>query len=861
MRLKEYQEGVLARMSGFLAALAEARREAGEWEEFQRSKGRTPSPKDYCADAWRALGEQGVLPGRPAPAWIPRWDGAGRPIPNACLKIPTGGGKTLLAAHAVERIQVDYFRRQTGLVLWIVPSESIFKQTWDLLANRESPYRQTLERASGGRVRLLEKGDSFARQDLSEHLCVMLLMLQSSARRSKEALRMFMESGRFASFFPEVDDPEANNALAGQVPNLDTNDLGDARHPLEGVSIKHSLGNTMRLVRPVIVLDEGHKAYSETARSTLDGLNPSFLLELSATPNSGKARQSNVLVDVRGATLKAEQMIKLPINVFSYEAADWKHTLAQAHARLDGLAAEAGKFRGATGRLVRPIMLVRVERTGKEQRDGRHVHAEDARQYLIERLAARPEEIRVKSSSLDELGNEDLMAEASQVRCIITKDALREGWDCPFAYVLAILDRTSARTALTQMVGRVLRQPGAESTGRPALDQCYVYTCDEEVGHAVDAVRKGLEEEGMGDLAGEVRTDSGPSAGARTELIRRKAPYRNLRILLPRVLVREVDGVERLMDYDRDVLGELDWEGFSFRRREVFDPGSRDRIGEHRAIVDFDGDGIVGEAAGDYEAGSGKLDIAFLVLQLLDVIPNPWQGYRVLSETLEALRRRGISEGRIHANRMNLLDAMKRDLAAQVEEEAEALFREGLESGRIVFDLVSSGDPKLNFELAETLEVTVGGGDQILRRQNLEDLRRLFFEKVYEREFNGYERNVALHLDGSEAVHWWHRLAARRDYHVQGWQKHRIYPDFLVCLEDSDSGTMKFSLLETKGDHLKGSDDTEYKRRLFELLTEHSRNPVRAGQLELEAAGATLKFKMLMEANWRDEIANALVVP
>ena len=87
------------------------------------------------------------------------------------------------------------------------------------------------------------------------------------------------------------------------------------------------------------------------------------------------------------------------------------------------------------------------------------------------------------------------------IKYIITKDALREGWDCPFAYVLTVLSKMTAKTAITQMIGRVLRQPHARLTQKPSLDECYVYTFDQDVMEAVAGVKQGLEEEGMGDVA------------------------------------------------------------------------------------------------------------------------------------------------------------------------------------------------------------------------------------------------------------------------------------------------------------------------------------------------------------------------
>ena len=135
-----------------------------------------------------------------------------------------------------------------------------------------------------------------------------------------------------------------------------------------------------------------------------------------------------------GTDLKDEEMIKLPINVINEDKGGWKHTLTTAHAKLGELAKEAEALQTESGRYIRPIMLVRVERTGKDQRDTAFVHAEDAREYLIEKLGVRGEEIRLKTSESDELGSEDLLVETCPVRYIVTKDALREGWDCPFAY-------------------------------------------------------------------------------------------------------------------------------------------------------------------------------------------------------------------------------------------------------------------------------------------------------------------------------------------------------------------------------------------------------------------------------------------
>ena len=599
------------------------------------------------------------------------------------------------------------------------------------------------------------------------------------------------------------------------------------------LSIKQSLGNVLRLVRPVVIIDEGHKAYSDTARDTLCGFNPQFMVELSATPNTNGKHQANMLVNVPGRDLKDEEMIKLPINVINEEKGGWKHTLTLAHDKLAELAKDSAVFQNESGRYIRPIMLMRVERTGKEQRDSGFVHAEDAREYLTERLGVKDEEIRLKTAENDELGGEDLLLETCEVRYIITKDALREGWDCPFAYVLAILSKTTANTALTQMIGRVLRQPHAQLTNRSVLDECYVFTFDQDVTEAVNGVRKGLEDEGMADLASNVKVSGGngsPTRITRREVIQRREAFAGLpTIFLPRVLHRDTRASEgyRPLDYERDILGELDWESFHFVKADSFGIDGEEKLERTIARIDIDKKkeesetilNLIHEKALDSLPDEG-LDRAFLVRQLLDIIPNAWQGMRILAETLETLRLRGVSEARLYANRLDLLKAMKIDLRQQVNRLAEALFRKKLESGDISLRLVASKNPELNWALAKTLEIEISEEDKILYRKDSSPLEKSLFDKVYQRDFNGLEKETAWYLDSRQCVYWWHRISVNlRSYSLQGWQRYKVYPDLLACIHGVQEGKYRFSVLETKGEHLKANDDTEYKRKLFELLT------------------------------------------
>ena len=131
-----------------------------------------------------------------------------------------------------------------------------------------------------------------------------------------------------------------------------------------------------------------------------------------------------------------------------------------------------------------------------------------------------------------------------------------EGWDCPFAYLLVMLDNTQAKRAITQLVGRVMRQPHARLTGRKPLDQCYVYCQSTDVGNAVQYVKDGLEQEGMGDLDDDVRTDQATTF--KTLVIERREKFRGTRIFLPKVLHRGAEGDWEELDYQRHILPGID---------------------------------------------------------------------------------------------------------------------------------------------------------------------------------------------------------------------------------------------------------------------------------------------------------------
>ena len=829
MELKEYQISTLDAFTRWRDALAAAQVQSETAVVALQSVGADipDDVRNYPKTAWQRLAQNGGV-AETAGQYVSRTDDAGRHIPHVCFKVPTGGGKTLLAAAALERLG-----RQTGLTLWITPTNAIYQQTKAALRNREHPYRQMLERASGGRVRFMEKDYPLTAADVANYLCVMLLSLPAANRnRNRDFLRMFRDSGRYPTLFPDNDNALGDARLLNNYPDLERTS-GDG-------PVKESLFNVFKMLRPVVVLDEAHKAYgapnqeaNEEFARAVNRLDPSLVIELSATPNRGI---SNLLVDITGIELKNEEMIKLPVQVTSFTNAEWQYTLAQAHDELERLDTEAQSLQMSEGRYIRPIAVVRVERTGKDLRDGERVHAYAVRDYLVQNLGVPEGAVAIKSSELDELGRDDLLSEFSPVRWIITRAALMEGWDCPFAYLLVMLDNTRAQRAITQLVGRVMRQPHARRTGRELLDQCYVYCWNTDVGIAVGQVKSGLEQEGLTGLGDEVY---GPVVELRRVMVNRRERFRSKNIFLPMVLHKSGNSWAEL-DYQRHILPHIDWASITEP-----DPQSTLREAAQRQSASVD---VGGALPIFHESRELYIDktvlISWFARRLSDVMINPWQASRVIRQLMERLRGAGETDEQIYDRRSYLDYALREHVKREVETQAERAFHDKLRQGEIRFDL-EAGQP--NFRMVESYDIPITDDYGLMAGNNGLPVQLSLFEPIYTQQFDStLERNFARYLDEQKALQWWHRVAVRQrgDYYLRGWKQERIWPDFVAMGGETD-GKPHVLVFETKGEHLRDNPDTDYKQRVLETL----QNAYNCGTMTVKDGPAKGTFRLVFNEN------------
>ncbi|MBI4568560.1 MAG: DEAD/DEAH box helicase family protein [Planctomycetes bacterium] len=403
---------------------------------------------------------------------VPFYRATGRPyiavsalpgMPYVCLRVPTGGGKTFMACHAVGIAAREYVRAESVVCLWLAPSSAIVKQTLDALRDRRHPYRQEVDRAFSGNVEVMSLADALSvpRSRMDGAACVIVGTLQSLRVDDTEGRKVYESAG----------------ALQHHFSGLPAELSGELDREGEG-AVVYSLANVLRLRRPVVVMDEAHNARTELSFDTLARLRPACILEFTATPETRHQPErghfaSNVLHHVSALELKAADMVKLPIRLRT--RGDWRDVIGDAIAKQRELEAHAQEERNDTGEHIRPIVLFQAQPVSDKE-----LNVEALKKRLIEDFKVPEEEIAVATGTTRETRDVDLFADDCLIRFIITVRALAEGWDCSFAYVLCTLSSVATARGVEQVLGRVLRLPGARRKNRPELNCAYAFAASDD---------------------------------------------------------------------------------------------------------------------------------------------------------------------------------------------------------------------------------------------------------------------------------------------------------------------------------------------------------------------------------------------
>ncbi len=390
-------------------------------------------------------------------------------LPYVCLRLPTGGGKTLVAAHAVGLAANEFLQVDHSLVLWLTPSNTIREQTFQALRNESHPYRQALNAALQSVTIVKLEEALFLRPSVYDASTVIVIAsIQAFRVEDADLRRVYEPAGELKSHFLNL--PEACLRF------LETTD---------GIPIP-SLANVFRLRTPIVIVDEAHNARTPLSFQTLARFRPSCILEFTATPAT-KDTPSNVLHAVSAAELNAEEMIKLPIRLESRE--DWKELLSDALAVRKDLEKTALQEQNLTGEYIRPIMLLQAQPKRKDQET---LTVEVVKSCLIEDHKIPEEQIAIATGDIKELPETGIAKPDCQIRFVITVNALREGWDCPFAYVLCSVAELRASTAVEQILGRIMRLPKAKRKKQLKLNQAYAFSASKNFIDAANALTDAL---------------------------------------------------------------------------------------------------------------------------------------------------------------------------------------------------------------------------------------------------------------------------------------------------------------------------------------------------------------------------------
>lgn len=445
MELKNYQQASINDLERFLSAIQETKNVSAAFDSFWMNHPLTPVQP---------------IPGNAIEPYKNNIPG----VPHICFKVPTAGGKTFIACNAIKTIYDAFHFNSNKAVVWLVPSITILDQTIKNLKNSNHPYRQKINTHFGNKVAVFDKAELLQGSGLNpgsilEQLNIFVLSFDSLRAKNKEDRKVYQENSNLQTFAPTIGDEEVITLM-----------------------------RVIQSLNPVVIIDESHNAESDLSIDMIKNLNPCFILDLTATPR----KNSNIISFVDAIELKKANMVKLPVIIYNHN--DKEEVISSALQLQHKLELQAMEEQKKGGLYIRPIVLFQAQPRIAED----NTTFEKLKETLIQ-LKIPAEQIKIKTANLNELKGIDLMRSDCPVRYIITVNALKEGWDCPFAYILASLADKSSPIDVEQILGRVLRQPYVSKHQFPLLNLCYVLTASGKFLETLDNIVKGLNKAGFSD--------------------------------------------------------------------------------------------------------------------------------------------------------------------------------------------------------------------------------------------------------------------------------------------------------------------------------------------------------------------------
>lgn len=727
-------------------------------------------------------------------------------MPYVCLRLPTGGGKTFVACHAVGITASELLKTESPLVLWLTPSNAVRDQTLNALKNEAHPYRDAFKSAGHHvEIRTIGEALSLPPHILNTKTTIIVSTMQAFRVEDTDGRKVYEPSG----------------ALMGHFAHLPSETLSEIERDESGKPI-YSLANLLCVKRPLVIVDEAHNARTELSFDTLARFNPAAIIEFTATPDTVK-NPSNVLYTVSAAELQAEDMIKMPIQLET--TPEWKQLLTAAIAQRNTLEIDAQKEQEETGEYIRPIVLIQAQPRRKSQKT---LTVEVVEKCLLEEHEIPEEQIARATGEDKGLDNVDLNDPGCHIRYVITVQALREGWDCPFAYVLCSVAEMKSSTAVEQILGRVMRLPKAQRKQQESLNRAYAFVASRNFYDAASALTDGLVQNGFEKQAaaelirsaadrqpilprfeGMFRPKTEPAPAERGEVFK-----------VPKLTVQR--GQTRL-DFEETRFRETPW------RLSECDA----ELSEEEFPSEFN-TGELGEIGLSHE---GHLEMRFLGKlhqQMTLLAPDKnWDAARLAdwldrtikhldilrSESLPFLQRlvkhlvevRDIPIEILIRNKYALKDAA----AAKIDSHRQTAHR-----GAYQNLLLPECETPVVVSPAHCFSFNAHRYPCNTRYAGAYQFQKHYYPHIGDLKADGEEFRCAQFIDTLPEVKYWARNLERQPLYSFWLQTvtDKFYPDFVCLLTDG-----RYLVVEYKGEHLWSADDADEKREIGELWEARSK--------------------------------------
>ncbi len=863
MELKNYQIQVIRDLERFLELLIEKQSISSAYSTLWNEKGVN-------------VGIDGMPPYKTELAGVPQ----------VCFKVPTGGGKTFLAANSIKPIFDSMPHIHPKAVVWLVPSDAILTQTYRTLTDKNHDYRKKIDVDFGNKVEIYSKqqllnGQNFNPTSVSDNLSVFVLSYDSFRTSKKDGRKAYQENG---SLLPFVRFKQDSGSLLE-----DTDET--------------ALIQVIRKLNPVVIVDESHHATSKLSKEMLQNFNPSFVLDLTATPKNG----SNIISFVDARQLKAENMVKLPVIVYNRKSQE--DVFVSAISLRRKLENEAVKEQKNGGRYIRPIVLFQAQpRTNDDST------TYDKIKHTLIDMGIPESEIAIKTADRDELKNIDLSSHDCSIRYIITVNALKEGWDCPFAYILATVANRTSSIDVEQILGRILRLPNTRKNKREVLNLSYVITSSNAFYATLDKVVAGLNAAGFtskdyriddyveqdtefpveqaGNIQTELKLDndvtddtnnvSDEIDSLNVDFVREQiSPFVNNENMESQSQSKVNDAVTDMLDHAK-TQNELYWQDFEKTEEYLPVPPEVGNKMKHYKINQ-----LYASEAGQLEipqfmietgrslfsehehqvltkenlyAGFSLLDkdtvidfdsidseIARIDIDDSDALPKAWKLQGFDSQNVKQWFDEQPSDRKMRLCKDMIIKKLSknnaindRDLEVYVDRIIQNLTEDQLTDmeqtpgiyvlkiNKKVNSLLNEYAKKMFYEWVEQDKISCQPSYKLPREISPTNTIASIPKSLYneEEKFDTeYERKVVMELSSLNNIKWWHRNMARKGFAINGAVN--AYPDIMVRTESG-----KLLLIETKGDQLENSE---------------SREKAETGAKWAEMAGRMYKYYMVFE--------------